>query len=50
MSDKPPVSIIILTEWEAPFPDQKDALGIPGLWVINNENITHPWGEVVRIK
>ena len=50
MNDKLPVSIIILTDGEAPFPDQKDALGIPVLWVINNENVTPPWGEIVRIK
>ena len=50
MIEKLPVSIIILTDGEAPFPDIKETLGIPVLWVINNEKITPPWGEVIRIK
>lgn len=44
-----PVSIIILTDGFAPFPDESDAMGIPVLWVINNEDVTPPWGKIARI-
>lgn len=50
MRDKPPASIIILTDGYAPFPDEKEAMGIPVLWIINNENARPPWGKVTRIK
>lgn len=49
MTDKPPASIIILTDGQAPFPPESAAGGIPVLWVINNERITPPWGRVARI-
>ena len=47
--DEPPVSIIILTDGYAPFPPEEKAGGIPVLWIINNEQITPPWGKVTRI-
>jgi predicted metal-dependent peptidase len=50
MIDKPPASIIILTDGYAPFPDEKEAMGIPVLWIINNEDVQPPWGKVTRIK
>ncbi|MGN1104073.1 MAG: VWA-like domain-containing protein [Candidatus Coproplasma sp.] len=49
MQDKPPVSIIILTDGYAPFPRESSAGGIPVLWLINNEVVTPPWGKVARI-
>ncbi len=49
MADDLPVAIIILTDGYAPFPDEKLALGIPVLWIINNDKITPPWGKVARI-
>jgi len=45
-----PSSIIILTDGYAPFPNESDAMGIPVLWIINNEKVTPPWGKVARIK
>ena len=45
-----PSAIIILTDGVADFPAQENALGIPVLWVINNERITPPWGKIARIK
>ena len=45
-----PVSIVILTDGYAPFPDESAAMDIPVLWIINNEEITPPWGKVTRIK
>ena len=49
MADELPSSIIILTDGYCPFPEETATLGIPVLWVINNENITPPWGKVARI-
>ena len=50
MQDEPPASIIILTDGFAPFPPEKAAMDIPVLWIINNEEVTPPWGKVARIK
>lgn len=49
MSDDPPVSIIILTDGYAPFPEEEAAGGIPVLWLLNNETVTPPWGKIARI-
>ncbi len=49
MQDTPPVSIIILTDGYAPFPDESETNGIPVLWLINNETITPPWGKIARL-
>ena len=50
MSENLPVSIIVLTDGYAPFPKEERALGIPVLWLLNNENVKPPWGKVARIK
>ncbi|MBQ3111110.1 MAG: hypothetical protein IJC69_08235 [Clostridia bacterium] len=50
MSDKLPKSIIILTDGYAPFPEESAAMDIPVLWLLNNEEVTPPWGKVARIK
>lgn len=50
MHEKPPVSIIILTDGYAPFPPEQLAEGIPVLWLINNDHIDPPCGKVARIK
>ncbi|MBQ8197083.1 MAG: hypothetical protein IJZ73_03390 [Clostridia bacterium] len=50
MKSELPTSIIILTDGYAEFPPEKVAMGIPVLWVINNEDVTPPWGKVARIK
>ena len=49
MQEDPPVSIIILTDGYCPFLNEDAALGIPVLWVINNEEMTPPWGKLARI-
>lgn len=49
MQEKPPISIIILTDGYAPFPKEKLTGGIPVLWLLNNENVTPPWGKIARI-
>ena len=49
MFEKPPASIIILTDGYAPFPKESLAGGIPVLWLLNNENVNPPWGKIARI-
>lgn len=50
MKDDLPKNIIILTDGEVEeFPDEKDALGIPVLWLLNNREINVPWGKVARL-
>ena len=49
MIDNLPSSIVILTDGYCDFPKEEDTLGIPILWVINNEIITPPYGKVARI-
>lgn len=49
MADKEIASIIILTDGYAPFPKEKLAMGIPVLWLLNNEKVDPPWGKVARI-
>ncbi len=41
--------LIILTDGEAPYPNERMSKGIPVLWLINNEEQTPPWGKVARI-
>ncbi|MBE5744052.1 MAG: hypothetical protein E7358_04990 [Clostridiales bacterium] len=50
MPDNLPSIIIILTDGYAPFPDESCSLGIPVLWLLNNESVTPPWGRIARIK
>ena len=49
MQDKPPACIIILTDGDAPFPHEGISMGIPVLWLLNNEIFEPPWGKVTRI-
>ena len=44
-----PACIVIFTDGDGPFPDESAALGVPVLWVINNEIFTPPWGKVTRV-
>ena len=48
--DVKPKAIIILTDGYATFPKEEVREGIPVIWVINNDNVTPPWGEIARIK
>ncbi|MCQ2772379.1 MAG: VWA-like domain-containing protein [Bacilli bacterium] len=47
MEDDLPISIIVLTDGYADFPKEKEAMGIPVLWVINNKEVIPPWGKHV---
>lgn len=50
MSDKKPASIVILTDGYAPWPKEEEAEDVPVLWLINNEDVTPPWGKVARVR
>lgn len=45
-----PKAIIILTDGYATFPKESVRNGIPVIWVMNNDKVTPPWGEVARMK
>lgn len=50
MQSKLPASIIVLTDGYGPFPQEHLAMGIPVLWLLNNEDVEPPWGKVARIE
>ena len=50
MTTVQPTCIIIMTDGYALFPEESAALRLPVLWLINNENVTPPWGKVARWK
>ncbi|MBR2788442.1 MAG: hypothetical protein IKD94_04700 [Erysipelotrichaceae bacterium] len=43
-------SIVILTDGYATWPDEEASMGIPTIWLINNKEVTPPWGKVARIQ
>lgn len=45
-----PAYIIMVTDGEAPFPQEKAAMGIPVLWLLTEEGANPPWGRVAVIK
>ncbi len=49
MQDSLPASIIILTDGEAPYPNENSAMEIPVLWLLNNTEKNPPWGKIARI-
>lgn len=49
MADDLLFAIIILTDGYAEFPPEEVSLGIPVLWLINNDESEPPWGKVTRI-
>ena len=50
MIDNLPAQIIIITDGYDDFPEEEMAMGIPVLWLINNDKVNPPWGKVARIK
>jgi predicted metal-dependent peptidase len=45
-----PTCLVILTDGYCEFPPESAALRLPVLWLINNEDVTPPWGKVARWK
>lgn len=51
MMDNLPASIVILTDGYDRYPDEKEAMGVPVLWLINNQEAPlPPWGKCARFK
>ena len=49
MMEELPVSIVILTDGYAPFPEESMAMGIPVLWILTTKDATPPWGRIARM-
>jgi predicted metal-dependent peptidase len=49
MVNDPPSYTVIITDGYATFPEEKEANGVPVLWLINNDRVVPPWGKVARI-
>lgn len=47
--DKLPACIVVFTDGDGPYPVESWAMGIPVLWILDNNKCTPPWGTVVRI-
>lgn len=47
--DKLPACIVVFTDGQGPYPVESQAMGIPVLWILDNNYITPPWGAVIRI-
>jgi predicted metal-dependent peptidase len=50
MATVQPDSLIIMTDGYANFPPESAALRLPVLWLVNNEEVTPPWGKIARWK
>lgn len=50
MLDNLPTMVIIITDGYDVFPLEEEAMGIPVLWIINNDDVIPPWGKIARIK
>lgn len=51
LMNDPPVSIIIFTDGYDYYPEEAAAMGIPVMWLINNEDAEPPpWGKWARFK
>lgn len=44
-----PACIIVFTDGEGEFPPEEIAQEIPVLWIIDNDEITAPWGKTIRL-
>lgn len=49
-SENLPACLIIYTDGFGSFPSQGSALGVPVLWLINNDEVTPPFGTVARVR
>lgn len=51
MMDNLPAYIVIITDGYDRFPEEKEAMGVPVLWLINNNDpsVQPPFGKVARI-
>ena len=47
--DRLPACIVVFTDGDGPYPSESVAMGIPVLWILDNDRFTPPWGTVIRI-
>lgn len=47
--DEKPAAVIILTDGYAEFPNETARDKLPVIWLINNDEVTPPWGIVARL-
>ena len=47
--EKLPACVVIFTDGEGDYPDESATLGIPVLWIINNDYVTPPFGKIARL-
>jgi predicted metal-dependent peptidase len=47
--DKLPACIVVFTDGDGPYPVESQSMGIPVLWILDNNQFTPPWGTVIRI-
>lgn len=45
-----PASIVIFTDGQGEFPEERAARNVPVLWLLSREDVHVPWGRCVRIK
>ena len=43
-----PSCVVIFTDGDGAYPEEKAAMGIRVLWIINNMHFTPPWGKIAR--
>ena len=48
-SSQLPSCVVIYTDGFGDFPRKRDTLGVPVLWLINNDEVTPPFGKVARV-
>ena len=51
MMDQPPRAIVILTDGDAPDVDEEEAMGIPVVWVLIDNDLEEakPWGDTIHV-
>lgn len=47
--DDLPACVVIFTDGEGPYPDESETMNIPTLWMLDNIDITPPFGKIARI-
>ena len=47
--DKLPACIVVFTDGDGPYPAESRAMGIPVLWILDNNQFAPPWGTVIKI-
>ena len=49
-SDLTPASLVIFTDGQGDFPDERAANNVPVLWLLSRDNVQVPWGRCAYLK